>query len=292
MALIFLVVTGNNLVSGRSRPAVQHVAGSLAASDEPPLPLLLSIDALSAATSSALLAPIVTVIDKSIILTAAGSTTLGSALRANAARLATKPVAFLATPEYAWIWGVYVSTYLAANTIDTICKLAHRPPALPKFIGTSATNIVACVSKDAAFARMFGSKAATAVPLTSLALFSVRDAATVFASFVFPPQLATTLTNCGLQPTASLNVAQLVCPIGVQALTSPVHLLGLDLYNRGRHEVLAQGKGRLRASFTNYVPVTGARMFRVLPAFGIGGIGNRVLRSRLQRAARDRQSQS
>ena len=55
-------------------------------------------------------------------------------------------------------------------------------------------------------------------------------------------------------------------------------------YNRDAAEVARDGVGRLAASVKNYGPVCGARMLRVLPAFGIGGIGNRVLRSRVRAA--------
>ena len=41
------------------------------------------------------------------------------------------------------------------------------------------------------------------------------------------------------------------------------------------------GKTRMAASVDNYFPVVGARMLRVLPAFGIGGIGNRMLRAEM-----------
>ena len=56
-------------------------------------------------------------------------------------------------------------------------------------------------------------------------------------------------------------------------------LVGLDFYNRSPGELM--GKTRMAASVDNYFPVVGARMLRVLPAFGIGGIGNRMLRAEM-----------
>ena len=242
---------------------------------------LLCIDVLSACTSSALLSPVVTVIDKSVTLSAAGKMTLGSAIKKNAKAMIAKPRAFLVSPEYMWIWGLYSATYIAANTVSTLCNRTNRPPATPKFAATTLTNIYACVSKDAAFARMFGSGPPRPVPARSLALFSARDAGTVFSSFLLPPRVAAFLASLGMPPSAALNTAQLACPVAFQALSAPVHLLGLDLYNRGPAELAAGGPTRLGASFNNYLPVVGARMLRVLPAFGVGGIGNRVLRAEM-----------
>ena len=279
VAALLLTATGVHSAVRPRRGSVLHASKKEPAG--PSLQSLLAVDVLSAATSSALLSPFVTIIDKSIILTAAGSSTLGAALRTNGLRMVQSPAAFVRSPEYVWIFAVYSATYVAANTIDTVCTSALQlPAALPKFLGTTATNMYMCVSKDAAFAKMFGTKAARAVPMRSLALFSARDAATVFASFSLPPQAAAALETLGMEATAAINAAQLLCPVGIQAFTAPIHLLGLDLYNRDAHEALAEGVSRARASFRNYGPVTGARMFRILPAFGIGGIGNRMLRRR------------
>ena len=66
----------------------------------------------------------------------------------------------------------------------------------------------------------------------------------------------------------------------MQPLTGPLHLLGLDVYNRIAPVGAAS---RLAASFNNYGAVVGARMFRQLPAFGIGGVGNRALRNVLRK---------
>ena len=62
-----------------------------------------------------------------------------------------------------------------------------------------------------------------------------------------------------LAPAPALNLAQLACPIAVQAVTGPLHLLGLDLYNRAGAVSVAS---RLRASVKNYGPVVAARMMR------------------------------
>ncbi|GMH97547.1 hypothetical protein TrST_g6725 [Triparma strigata] len=281
--------------SRRSLPTVIQTSASTSASastnasrrsnvttqekSKPPLLSLLSADVLSAFISSALLSPLVTIIDKSVTLSAAGSMTLGSALKKNALTLISNPMKFVTSPEYVWICGLYSATYIAANTITTYCTLTSRPSSSPKLIGTTLVNIYACVSKDAAFAKMFGSCAPHSVPKRSLALFSLRDGGTIFSSFLLPQKLAAVFEVMGINHIQSLNVAQLTCPVVFQAVSAPIHLLGLDFYNRSPGELM--GKTRMAASVDNYFPVVGARMLRVLPAFGIGGIGNRMLRAEM-----------
>lgn len=59
-----------------------------------------------------------------------------------------------------------------------------------------------------------------------------------------------------------------------QTLTTPCHLIALDLYNRPG-ENIASRLGFLRRE---YVKTCCARFLRILPAFGFGGIGNTWLR--------------
>jgi len=61
----------------------------------------------------------------------------------------------------------------------------------------------------------------------------------------------------------------------MQFLTTPMHLLGLDMYNRptsswqNRYELIA----------SNYRKTVLARIARILPAFGFGGLGNKRIRA-------------
>ncbi|CAM9732604.1 unnamed protein product [Choristocarpus tenellus] len=66
----------------------------------------------------------------------------------------------------------------------------------------------------------------------------------------------------------------MVCPAAVQFLSTPLHLLGLDLYNNPKN-LPAQ-----RVSFITreYAASVTARIARIGPAFGIGGVGNTAFR--------------
>jgi hypothetical protein len=76
------------------------------------------------------------------------------------------------------------------------------------------------------------------------------------------------------------TVAQFVAPAGIQLLSTPLHLLGLDLYNRptGGKELVTWGD-RWAIIKKNWGVSAVARMCRIMPAFGIGGVTNSKLRS-------------
>jgi hypothetical protein len=66
--------------------------------------------------------------------------------------------------------------------------------------------------------------------------------------------------------------------MSVQVVSTPFHLSGLDLYNNpGR-----SGAERLVALGRQYPVSTLARMGRICPAFGIGGLGNKYIRGRIR----------
>jgi hypothetical protein len=70
------------------------------------------------------------------------------------------------------------------------------------------------------------------------------------------------------------SVAQFVTPAAVQILSTPLHLLGLDLYNR---EGVSKGE-RARRVARDWFKSSLARMGRIIPAFGVGGVVNTKVR--------------
>lgn len=58
-----------------------------------------------------------------------------------------KPFVFVRRPEFAMVWGVYASTYMAANAIMTTCERHETRPAWPKFFGTTFVNLATCIVK-------------------------------------------------------------------------------------------------------------------------------------------------
>jgi len=152
------------------------------------------------------------------------------------------------------------------------------------FVGTSVANTAFSLIKDRAYATMFGAATASthSVPLASYGLWMCRDFLVVGSSFVLPERVSSTLSErTGLDKSSAQKVAQLACPVAAQFVAGPIQLLGLDMYNRPLanlsfgEAVMERALGLWRGSAS----VIGARIARIAPGYGIGGIGNTYLRT-------------
>lgn len=182
-------------------------------------------------------------------------------------------------------------------------------PGTAKFLMTTAVNMGICVYKDARFATIFGntspspsttagsssggvasggggvtchpSASSARVPRVSYALFCLRDSITIFASFNIPSLIAPRIPD-GIAATAGMKsaLAQFACPALMQFVSTPMHLLGLDLYNRQAAGGLGwrERVGRIRR---DYVVSCFARMGKIVPAYGVGGVVNVRMREGL-----------
>ena len=65
-------------------------------------------------------------------------------------------------------------------------------------------------------------------------------------------------------------MAQFLAPAGIQVFSTPLHLWGLDLYNRPG---LRLGE-RVKRVVRDWGGSSVARMCRIVPAFGVGGVVN------------------
>ncbi|KAF2124919.1 hypothetical protein P153DRAFT_251419, partial [Dothidotthia symphoricarpi CBS 119687] len=250
------------------------------------LGLRMGVDALAAGSAATLIAPLITIIDKSIIENASGRNTLGESLKKSAREMLSKPHVFLTSRPFALVFALYFGTYLTANTIDTTSSTLHSTPlttttaGTPKFLATSTTNLALCLYKDNQFTQLFGSSRRP-VPLPTFALFTVRDCLTIFASFNLPPLLAPALERkMGDEVkryVEAQSLAQFVTPAAVQIVSTPLHLLGLDLYNRPA-AMWVGGEGRVGRVLRDWAKSALARIGRIIPAFGVGGVVNLKVR--------------
>ncbi|KAJ5096148.1 hypothetical protein NUU61_005504 [Penicillium alfredii] len=190
-------------------------------------------------------------------------------------------------------------------------------PGPAKFITTTTVNMAICVYKDARFARIFGASpppscaappslsspstssthpprsalraphpssapaVANQIPKISYGLFCLRDSITIFASFNIPALIAPSIPDfVASTPGMKAATAQFACPALMQFASTPMHLLGLDLYNRQPPGGLpwTERAARIRR---DYVPSCFARMGKIVPAYGIGGVANVRLRASL-----------
>ncbi|KAI1079111.1 hypothetical protein F5B20DRAFT_179391 [Whalleya microplaca] len=257
------------------------------------LGLRLTADFASAACAASMVAPLISMLDRSIMENASGRSTLATSLQTSLKSLVRRPHTMLFSKPVALIFMLYGGTYLTANTLDTATSTVRGEPAphvtagTAKFAASSAANVGLCIYKDQVYVRMFGPAVGgppRPVPLPSFALFALRDCMTIFASFNVPPLLGPVLTErmgAELQRRVSgTTVAQFAAPAAVQLLSTPIHLWGLDLYNRPT----ASGVGwrdRWRLVRRNWAVSTTARIGRIVPAFGLGGTVNMKVRKNL-----------
>lgn len=228
---------------------------------------------------------------------------------------------FLSTPFiliYTLYGGTYL-TANAIDTVTS--TLRNQPfgtvtPGMEKFLTTTMVNMSICVYKDARFAKLFGpssnpsaqchpsapavtvaatgasssAAAATAakiarqapkIPKVSYALFCLRDSVTIFASFNIPPLIAPSVPDwIASTPGMKAAVAQFSCPALMQFVSTPMHLLGLDLYNRQPPGGLGWRERLLRIR-RDYIVSSFARMGKIVPAYGVGGVVNVRMRAAL-----------
>lgn len=249
-----------------------------------PAAVVYAYEAGAALASTVVVAPIIAIVDKAIFSNASGKETLVASLRSSTADVLLRPMTFLRSPSFWWIWIVYGGTYTAANWITVACERSGRVPDAPKFVVSSVTNVSLSLAKDRAFSRMYGVVAPKPVPVPSLSLFAVRDSMSILASFILPSKIAANLhTQHGWDPARADVAAQLTVPLAAQIFSTPLHLLGMDIYNRPGLTVAERSSFVLK----EYVKTTLARMARVLPAFGAGGVLNKAVR-KLAHEARER----
>jgi hypothetical protein len=153
-----------------------------------------------------------------------------------------------------------------------------------------------CIYKDQVYVKLFGPGGIPRpVPAPTYALFALRDCLTIFASFNVPPLLGPVLSDrlgTDLRRRVSgETIAQFAAPATVQLLSTPIHLLGLDMYNRPGGAAAASGAGAAAGSASwadrwslvrkNWLVSSAARICRIVPAFGLGGTVNMKVRKNL-----------
>lgn len=242
-----------------------------------PFQMRLGVEWVAAILSALSIAPAISIIDKAIVSNASGKEKLLPCIANGLKTLSNKPMHFFRQPAFLMIWGVYSGTYIVANTTELMYERSERSAVMPKFIASSATNATLSILKDKAYAKMFGVGEPKAIPTITYALFATRDSLTILASFTWPKTIGKALDDqFSLGKQTSDNIAQVISPCMVQFLSTPLHLYALDRYNRPEPNVTFWNRvSRVRQE---YVKTTLARIARILPAFGIGGIINKYLR--------------
>jgi hypothetical protein len=238
--------------------------------------------------------PFLTVVDTAIVRKAAGTHTLLSSASDSLKTMVRSPTAYVKSPVFLFMWAVYAATYSTANSLKTIVE--HREYFNTKeqtlssksnlvnqnrmtvFVGTSLVNTGASLLKDRAYAKLFGTAgAAASVPLISLGLWATRDFMVVGSSFVLPDILSKHLQDeFHMHKGDAQKLSQMTLPILTQFIVGPIQLLGLDFYNRPMTNVSFRDAfiNRTRYLIQGFSSVVSARIIRIAPGYGIGGVLN------------------
>lgn len=218
---------------------------------------------------------------------ASGKQPLMTSIKGSVLKMLTRPHVFFTGKPFALILMVYGGTYLSANFLDTFKSTVKNQPASKttsgpsKFVATSASNVGLTMIKDSQFTKMFGTVSARPVPPATYTLFAIRDAMTIFASFNLPPILAPNMPIPGAAEKyiSRASAAQFLAPAAIQFISTPFHLYGLDLYNRNGGTSFSDRINKVRL---DWIKSSLARICRILPAFGFGGVVNNSLRKKFQ----------
>lgn len=190
---------------------------------------------------------------------------------------------------------VYGCTYATANSFKTLeehssyereraAQRGAQPSSMQVgkvsvFLGTTFVNSGASVIKDRAYARMFSSTASqnTSFPRATYAMWMMRDLSVIGSSFILPDIVSHQLVEkYDMDRSRAHYMCQLGLPVAAQLVAGPFHFLGLDLFNRNlNHKTLSQAVAdRSQKLYQGIGPVVVARMARIAPGYGIGGVLN------------------
>lgn len=237
----------------------------------------IGIDFLSGIICGIVVAPVLATVDKAVVENASGKTSLTQSVKNSICEIARNPFIYMSSFEFLWILCVYGMTYMAFNATDSLCKIFHVNDILPKLFFVTLVNMAASIMKDRAFAQKFGVSEKQKVRAISLLIWFVRDVMTIASAFLLPPVVAVMLEGYGMSSGHAINFSQLICPIIMQLILTPLHLLGLDLSNFPEDTA----RVRILRLFKLYPFTTFLRMIRMGIAYGVGGVGNKYVRGSL-----------
>ncbi|KAG7359054.1 hypothetical protein IV203_015643 [Nitzschia inconspicua] len=253
--------------------------------------------------------PFLTVVDKAIVESANGTKPILTSARDSVISMGRHPIQYIKSPTFLLMWVVYGATYSTANSFKTLEEhQSHQAKrtangssvnAVPQigkmgtFLGTTLVNSGASIMKDRAYARMFSAAtpAATSTsysksfPKATYAMWMMRDLSVIGSSFILPDLVTSHIVETyRVDAAKAQSICQLTIPVAAQFVAGPFHFLGLDLYNRQHHPSMQMSIGqrimdRGWAFYQGIGPVVAARIARIAPGYGIGGVWNTKLRT-------------
>ena len=232
-------------------------------------------DIVAGACSSLAIAPVMSIIDHSIIKAQFEKLKLKKSVTSVANNFVNGTMKW--NPSLKIMNNVYTATYVTANVVETICHKNNIEAALPTTFFTTLVNIIAISYKDKEYAKLNG-QTNIKFPKLSYGLFGIRDGITITSSFVIKPHVRTYLEKeWKLSHNNADLAASFAVPMIAQIFSTPIHIYSLDIYHRPQ-DTLAHRLALIRNSYTS---VFFGRILRIIPAFGICGFLNDVIKENM-----------
>ena len=242
------------------------------------------------------IAPILTIIDKAVVQSASGTNTLARSALESMHGMLTNPIKTVKSPAFLLVWGVYAGTYSTANCLKTLVEhQSYKEEArnsgntstaelgkIGIFLGTTFVNSGLAMLKDRTYAQLYGSNPTISIiPRWSYAMWIARDLSVIGSSFILPDIVYPKLVDAyGLDEKTAKSFCQIALPVSAQFVASPLHYIGLDLYNRSLGSMSWRESmiDRSKSLYRGILPVTIARIARIAPGYGFAGVFNTQLR--------------
>jgi len=178
---------------------------------------------------------------------------------------------------------VYSSTYITANCSNYLVNNNYIDKEIYNqkyfvLFSTSLVNIASIAYKDIQYSKLFhpqNIQIKTKIShINSYSLFSIRDLMTISSAFIFKQDLNNYLENkYQISHNKADFISSMTLPIIAQCFSTPIHILSIDYLQKPQMTF----KQRLIHIKNIYWSVCFGRMFRVIPAFCIGGFINDML---------------
>mmetsp|Transcript_30655 Transcript_30655/g.91738 ORF Transcript_30655/g.91738 Transcript_30655/m.91738 type:complete len:354 (-) Transcript_30655:288-1349(-) len=238
-----------------------------------------------AAAASALVSPLVSVVDRCLVRRAGFAQAATEATRT----MVTNPRAFFGGLGFRLTFAVYFGTYAVVNLSELALDVKRcedeKERRSGKVAATGLANVGLLVWRDSVFARAYSDSAAVTgrgkptgpkVPVRSMGLFAMRDVGTMYATFYMAPRAADYMVKeHGWDRNAAELSMALTIPAAMQAVTAPLHIHAMDFYANMHVRTF---KERFDVILRDWRTVAFARGFRILPAFGLGSFTNNKFR--------------
>ncbi len=222
-------------------------------------------------STSLLVSPIMTLIDTSIIKSQLKNQKFSPTFIEVFNDYANKRLHF--KKPFLTMFFVYSSTYSTANLSSYYCDKYDINKNF-SLLATSIVNIFSIIYKDKQYTKIFNTTHKT-FPKMSYFLFALRDTLTISSCFTYKNDFIKILDKHMPHNTADFT-ASLTLPVISQIISTPIHILAIDLYNNPNSNL----HEKMQNIIKQYKSICAGRIIRVFPAFCIGGFVNDMLRNR------------